>query len=492
MSNSEPTKKGTGFSARSFSGEVLFAFVLTFVGKLKGFITIPLLTKYLGAESYGIWVQIYGTLSLVSPIITLHLHQALLRFIVGLTDRQKIARIYFTITVFSLLSSLLGLSILFYLSPAISIFFFRQPQLEGLLKTSFLLIPLFTLTRINLSYLRGLGKIKASYLINTALSFLEVLLLFTTLFLGGGLQRIIGSFVVMYSLFGFISTATILKAIGLSPSFFENLTIYLRYSIPLIPALFSDWVMSLSDRYFVGYYSGAKAVGIYSSAYSLCNSILLFATPFEYVLIFFCSQLWEDRDYEKFRRLIQRSLQFYFLLALPVSMIFALLGRPLLSFLANKEVAELGWRLNLPIVLGTLLWGATRIILQIALASKNSPLVAQVNLLAAASNLLLNFLLIPRIGYWGAAVSTLATYLFAYIYAWYKCGKIIPISLRFSHLAKIFLASLLAVWFLTWNVPHPFLKVVFVFVSILVYLGALIGLKVLNREELKVLRSLWG
>ncbi|MCK5434976.1 MAG: oligosaccharide flippase family protein, partial [Dehalococcoidales bacterium] len=47
---------------------------------LRGLIILPILTKTLGASSYGIWALVMVTIALLQPIIQLGLGNALLRF----------------------------------------------------------------------------------------------------------------------------------------------------------------------------------------------------------------------------------------------------------------------------------------------------------------------------------------------------------------------------------------------------------------------------
>ena len=60
--------------------------VVLALSRAKGIILLMMLSKTLGAESYGIWTQIIVTLSFVAPIAILGLPYALIRFLPDAKD----------------------------------------------------------------------------------------------------------------------------------------------------------------------------------------------------------------------------------------------------------------------------------------------------------------------------------------------------------------------------------------------------------------------
>ncbi|MCK4731610.1 MAG: oligosaccharide flippase family protein, partial [Methanophagales archaeon] len=57
---------------------------------LRGLILIPILTKTLGAEGYGLWAQVIVTIALITPLVTLGLSSAMIRFLAAERDRKEI------------------------------------------------------------------------------------------------------------------------------------------------------------------------------------------------------------------------------------------------------------------------------------------------------------------------------------------------------------------------------------------------------------------
>ena len=67
---------------KKFTKDVGLAGVAQLVTSIKGLILLPILTKTLGAEMYGIWAQILVTVSLLMPLTLLQLEYAMTRFLI--------------------------------------------------------------------------------------------------------------------------------------------------------------------------------------------------------------------------------------------------------------------------------------------------------------------------------------------------------------------------------------------------------------------------
>ena len=90
---------------------------------LKALIILPIITKMLGAENYGIWVQMIITISLVAPIATLGLPFTLVRFLAAEKEKKEIQEgIYSVLTVIFIVGLIISLILIIFSYP-ISNFF---------------------------------------------------------------------------------------------------------------------------------------------------------------------------------------------------------------------------------------------------------------------------------------------------------------------------------------------------------------------------------
>ena len=74
-----------------FAGRVFLVGITKAITSFRGLLLIPILTKSLGAEGYGIWTQIQVTISLLAPPCALGLGYAIVRFLATENDREKVS-----------------------------------------------------------------------------------------------------------------------------------------------------------------------------------------------------------------------------------------------------------------------------------------------------------------------------------------------------------------------------------------------------------------
>ena len=73
-----------------FVKQILVVGLIDFLGVIQSLVFLPVITKLLGVEDYGIWTQIKVTMSLLVPFTFLGLHEALVRFVPGQKDAKKV------------------------------------------------------------------------------------------------------------------------------------------------------------------------------------------------------------------------------------------------------------------------------------------------------------------------------------------------------------------------------------------------------------------
>jgi len=179
-----------------------------------------------------------------------------------------------------------------------------------------------------------------------------------------------------------------------------------RYALPLVPMAFVAWIVMLSDRYLLAHYRSLSEVGLYAAIVSLSRQ------PFVMVGEF-VSRLFQPVIYAasaRGNRQRQRSLLRYYALTIVLLCsvgfgLFVVTSRWIIDLLLAAEYRE-GASNLFPWV------AASGAFLTIAgvfecefLADKRTWRLTVSYLIAAVANLVLNLLLIPRMGARGAAIS---------------------------------------------------------------------------------------
>jgi O-antigen/teichoic acid export membrane protein len=180
----------------------------------------------------------------------------------------------------------------------------------------------------------------------------------------------------------------------------------LRFSLPLIPAALLWWVVNVSDRYMVRYFWGDTVNGLYAAAYKIPTLVTLAASVFNSAWKYSVVADANDEERGAFFSTVYRAF-------LGISFV---LSAGLVAFTRHftrilySDAFYSAWIYMPVLVLATLFSSMITFLGSVYVAQKKTKDSFLTALLGAALNLLLNLLLIPRIGANGAAIATLVSY----------------------------------------------------------------------------------
>jgi len=219
-----------------------------------------------------------------------------------------------------------------------------------------------------------------------------------------------------------VFSSLILLPIYLSISFrminfrfsFSILKKTLVYSLPLVPTLLSAWVLDLSDRIFLERYFSLEEVGIYSLSYKIAGIVLIVVTSFNmaYRPLFFKLANLSDQDHGK--SLIFKYNYLFILIFLLLVFIVSFLSKEIVFLLFNENYYAA--YLYIPIIALSYVFSvAGGLVNRFFEQSKFMVVNMTIHIIIAMLNLILNYLLIPIFGAYGAAVSTVISLLVGFI-----------------------------------------------------------------------------
>jgi O-antigen/teichoic acid export membrane protein len=231
----------------------------------------------------------------------------------------------------------------------------------------------------------------------------------------------------------------------------------------------------------LGYLLGEEAVGLYRSAYNLVFALSGFAAAIAVALYPAVAQQYKYNRAEAVR-LSARSLSTSLLLGLPVATGCTALAGPIIGLLYHAEFAQAATTLRIlawwiPIMYTTTVLG------HILAAINRQNLLLAISATNAFVNVALNFLLVPSVGYDGAAIAAVATEaigLFLLSVVVYRgFGRVYDV----RGIARIIVASLLILplWFLSKTIG----VIPLIFAGALIYAAALFTLGAVTREDIK-------
>jgi O-antigen/teichoic acid export membrane protein len=466
-----------------FAQRVGLVGIVNLLVNLSGIILLPILTKTLPIEEYGIWVQIIVTITLISPIVGLGLPYTMVRFLAAEKNKKKIQEGFYSIAVFILFTSLAASVLLFIFSEPFAAAFLGGRA--DLIRIISVIIPIECLNILCLDFFRTFQRIKKYSLFNILYTYGMVALVAYSLLSGYGIFGALISFLIARIFVFLLMGSLIVSEIGVKIPNFSHLKEYLRFGLPTVPGNFSAWIVNSSDRYIIGYFLGVAFVGYYSPGYMLGAMISMYVAPLGFLLPAVLSKLYDEGKEGEIKRYLEYTLKYFLMFAIPSAFGLSLLSKQLLITLSTSEIASYGYLITPFVAVSALFLGAGAIISHILILVKKTKISGSIWVVAAIMNLGLNFVFIPYFGILGAAITTLIAYSFAFVLATYYSFKYLKFEIDFRFISKsVFASIVMSLVIIKWN-PIGTLNVLIVIgVCAVVYAAILLILKGVKKEEI--------
>jgi O-antigen/teichoic acid export membrane protein len=179
----------------------------------------------------------------------------------------------------------------------------------------------------------------------------------------------------------------------------------LKYSIPMIPTFILWWIVSASDKYMIRFMISDTENGLYSMATRIPTLISIVST------IFF--QAWQLSAITEYNS--EDSKRFYSTVFNAYQSILYIGSAGILLFLIPIAKVLLGdfheaYIFAPLLIIAVLMSCLCQFLSSIYSATKNTSHSLWTSLLAAVNNIVLNLILIPRVGPQGAAFATMSSY----------------------------------------------------------------------------------
>ena len=449
--------------------------------KFISFFLLPLYTSILTAEQFGVVDLINTLISLMVPIIFLQIDQAIFRFLIDIRgDKKNVSELISTVFIYFLFQTLLFL-VLFSI---VQQFVTNEYKL-------FLVLLLITaeLSNVLLQISRGLGD-NVNYSIGSLISgagtiVLNVVLLVVYKFGAYGMLSATIVANILCSLYVFCKKH-LWKFISFK--FFNKslLKKLLNYSYPLIFNQLSWWIVTVSDRLIISYYLNISANGIYSAANKISAIIITIFSIFNLTWSESASVSINDNDKDRFfSKVFMQSFQFFCTIC---ALIIAVM--PFVFDIMIKGTEYKGAYFQIPILLISTVFNiAVSLIGSIYVALKKTKDLSKTSIYAAIINIVINLLLVKKIGLFAASISTFIAYFAMALYRFVDVQKYVSLNIDYRFIAKyiVLLVGTLVFYYLSNTMICCFiLSINFVFFVYINY-PLLIGFINLIKKKLTVL-----
>ena len=184
----------------------------------------------------------------------------------------------------------------------------------------------------------------------------------------------------------------------------------LVFGFPLVGYELAGVILDTGDRVLVQHYLGFQAVGYYSAGYNMANYVATsLMYPVNLALFPIYMKLWTTKGSEETRAFLSIALDKFIMVALCVLAAVSVTARDAVIVLGSRKL-QLAYPLLPVLVLGLMIYALHIFFNAGLIIHKKTLTMAKIISFSAALNVVLNVLLIPRIGLQGAAVATLLSY----------------------------------------------------------------------------------
>jgi O-antigen/teichoic acid export membrane protein len=426
---------------KSLGADTAIYGVSTIIGRFLNFLLVPFYTNVLSTSQYGIVATVYSYIAFMNIIYIYGMESAYFKYAstkeIG-NDKQIFSTPFFSI----LLTSLVLSGVIFFNSVHLSTLVEVPVQYEDVLKYSAIILLTDSLAIIPFAALRLQRKVKkfaAIKLINIVVNVSANVILLLKYHTG-----VEGIFIS-----GVIASAITL--VLLAPEIFSKLTLkflrrlytdLLKFGLPYIPAGLAAMMVQVIDRPILLAMTNESTVGIYQANYRLGIFMMLVVSMYDYAWRpFFLTHAGDPDAKQLFSKILTYFTFFSAILILLVSLYiddlvkFRVFGR----FVINPAYwSGLG---IVPIVLLGYLFNGIFVNLMAGIyIEKKTSHLPYITGIGAAINVIVNLLLIPRFGMFGAAWATFFAYAGMALVIYIVSQKYYPVRYELGRLLKIGIA----------------------------------------------------
>ena len=439
---------------------------ITVLNKVLSLFLLPVMTRLLpDTSSFGVSEMFNVIVGFATPLAILGLYDAMFREFFEKDDEQYKYNVTTTTARIVLASSTIISLVLLIFNSFFSKLFFDTSQYRDIVIYSSISLIFSANTSIIQAPTRILNKRKVYVFSGLFQSILSYAISIPLIIIG-------------FSYYGIIYSSLVTGAVMLIFFWFQNKKFFLsgtfdkkiakelfKIGLPLVPTFLIYWIYNSTDRIMITNMLGTSQLGIYSIGARLAQISQLIYSAFAGGWQYFAFSTMRDEDHAE---LVSRIFEYLGI----VSFLSFLIVTPFSKFIFNLLFK--GDYVNGSSVFPYLFFSPLLLMLFQTVSGGNFQIIKKTYLsplclsLGAGTNVLLNYLLIPRIGIVGASIATLMGYAISVIVAVIVAQKIglFRVTNRFITASILIVIDILLMWvnFVNLYIVNAILVVVILFI----------------------------
>lgn len=406
---------------------------------------LPIYTRFLTPHDYGIKELVGLSIDIISILIATAISGAFYRFYFEYDSERERNELLSTSFIAIGSFGLVAISLIAFATKLMASAILDDPGLYHYFLIALASLWFRTMNHITFNYL----KAKQKSLLFISISFVSMVMtislnIYFVCFLKIGVLGILIGNLITVMLISLVMTTPLILKIGLHFSIakFKEM---LRFGLPLIPSQFGAFIVHLSDRFFIKEYCSIADTGLYSLGYRFG------AIPGNFISGPF-NQIFQPRRLELYKQdnseyIFGRIFTYFLFLMIIAGLIVSVLTKDILMIMADERFWS-AYQIVPIIVLATTIFSFHYHLNMGIIISKKTKYLAYINASNGLIVLILNFLLIPKYGVFGAAYATLLAFIYKISLTYYFSSKFFKISFEHIRIAKLIIVAVIIYAFL--------------------------------------------
>ncbi len=470
----------------SYTRKVAYNTAAQMIGKVVGtaisFVTVAILFRYFGIDGIGKYTTVFAFVGFFGVLADFGLQWTLIRELAVDEDKQKV---FSNIFAFRLLSAIVVYALCFA-----AVWFFNYPY-DVKLGVGIIAIATFFATMNSALVSVYLNNYRLDITVSAEVVGRAITLGLIYLVVKGSggfdlaMTAYIGGNVIIFLINLYLLDRFIKFGMAFNLKYWRHV---LTQAIPIGIIMVFGFIYYKIDSVMLSLMKGMTDIGIYGTAYKMLEILQTIPVMFLGAAFPLITRYATTGD-ERVRPAFQKSFDFLILLAVPLVILFFFLAEPIIHFIAgakgNEFVSEstvsfLGHAITSVTTMKILIFSVginfvSNLYTYMILSLGRQKSVIWPTLGFAVFNLALNFLLIPRFSYLGAAVATLLTEIIVCTTYVILTNKFLALPIKLHGALKLFAAGVLMAA-LTYSLDRAGLNMFAIIAITLVFYSGLVFL----------------
>lgn len=382
--------------------------------KLISFLLIPLYTNVLTTSQYGVVDLISTICTVLVPLITLNICEAVMRFCLD-SDANKEAITKIGTIIFAV-AMVVGILII----PACGMY----PPISDYAVYVYFYVVTLAASQLYLCVLRGNEQLLQYSLGNILQTlFIAIFNIVFLLFMQTGTKGYLLAYILanlLVALYAFI-VGNCYKSLRVPNIEKSQVIAMVKYSVVLIPNSFMWWIINASDRVMVTILISASANGIYAISYKIPTLVSTLTSIFNQAWSYSAIREEGAKDEAEYNNKVFKMLTGGVML---VGIGILAFIKPFLKIYVTEDYYE-AWKYVPFLVVGSIYLTLGTFMATSYTVHKDSFGYLFSATFGAGFKIILNLLLIPMISVYGAAVATCVSYIAVFVFRYFHTRKYI-------------------------------------------------------------------